>query len=1082
MSKIQTSLPTRIQKFIRENVKPLLASALTFAIVIGGLLAYQSSANNLKISNAAGCTNGAIASSSPACNICNSDSIYNTADKVCDPKPPGCGNGATNPPTCDVCPSEMVMLSGDCVPLCTNGAVNKPTCTNCPAGKSFDGTTCAVCPAGSFCAGGFNSDGTPLKPEQCPINTYCPSGATAPNACPTGKVSPVGSTSLSACVDPSCTNGATNPPACTVCSSDKVLSSGQCVVCANGGCANNVCTNGATNTPTCDVCPSGKLFVNGACGQKAITAEELANAISCTPKVVNASQTVTCIGKSPISPEVAVTGLKVKIGDNGVEVPCRLDTNRLIQCDPINVGTTVGTYDIKAKSDQTNTTNPNGVKVDAVTINNPMGIDDLKTSNTVISCNSGDSVKLNSTTSCTFTLPNGKTLPDGFKLSVGDGNPDGSSCVAGANNLITCTNVATGSQTGMQPIKNKVGTATAETGSKANVTADGNGNTLADVINCTPKSAPINTSVKCSGTIPTNTVFTNVKIKVGPGGTEVVCVISGSTITCPDANVGSAGGNLDVLGKSDQITTYTKVDAINVLDYIKAEDMSKINISCNNNKVVLFNSSTTCTFTLPDGKTLPDGFAMGIGDSDPTKSKCVIGNANVVTCSVVPSGSQIGSQPIKVSFSGGTPTDTTQKVTIVKPALPEDIDNAINCTPAAVRPGENVKCSGNLPANVVAEDVKIKLGDTEVVCTVSSPNSSGIRTIDCPTIKAPTTNGVYNVTATMKDLTSSDPNAKTTPKTVSTINVQDQGSTITSDDIKNNNLNISCNTGKDVPVNSVTDCSFTLLPNKFLPADFKLSIGDGNSGQSGQICVVANDKISVVCSNVPTGSKTGMQTVFATLLDASKKSTKIDTGKQVNIVNSINTNPSQITTICPDGQYSLRESASSSAVCTACPKGSYCPKGSITPVLCPTGFTTSGQGANSIDDCNVTNSCLAGQYSQKDLTNGTASCKVCPAGSYCGGGTDQLKSCPKGYYCPDGATNPVACPVGFTTTSEGSKSASDCNVALLTTVPVSTTTTTTNTVRTGGSSTFISTVVTILGLVLAVVAFRETKKRTLQMK
>ena len=1077
MSNIQQN----IQKFVRENIKPLLASVLTFTIVIGGLLAYQSSANNLKISNAAGCSNGAIPSSSPACNVCDSSSIYNSADKVCDPKPPGCGNNASNPPTCDVCPSELVLISGDCVPLCTNGAINKPICTNCPAGKSFDGTNCVICPAGSFCAGGLKPDGTPVGPMQCPVNTYCPAGSTTPNACPAGKVSPAGSTSLSACVDQNCTNGAINPPSCNTCTSDKVLSNAQCVVCANGGCLNNICSNGATNPPMCDTCPAGKLFVNGSCGQRAITADELANAISCTPKVVNVSQIVTCTGKAPISPEVAVTGLKIKVGDNGVEVACRLDANRLIQCDPLNVGPNIGTFDIKAKSDQTNGTNPNGVKVDAVTVNNPLGPDDLKNSNTQVSCNGGDSVKVNSTTTCTFTLPTNKTLPEGFKLSIGDGNIDGSSCVVGANNLVTCTNVATGSQTGMQPIKNKVNNIVAETGSKANVTADGNGNTLADVINCTPKSTPINTTIKCTGTIPANTVFSNIKVKVGTGGTEVSCTISGSTITCPDANVGNAGGNLDVLGKSDQITVYTKVDAVNVLDYVKAEDMEKINISCNNNKVILFNSTTTCTFTLPDGKTLPEGFNLGIGDGDITKSKCVVGNANAVTCTNVATGSQIGSQPIKVSIGGSAPVDTKQKVTIVRPALPEDLDSAINCTPAAVRPNENVKCGGNLPANVVAEDVKIKLGDTEVSCTVSSPNVNGVRTIDCPVIKAPATNGVYNVTATMKDLTGTDPNARTTPKVVAIITVQDQGNTMTPDDIKNNNLNIICNTGKDVPVNSITDCSFTLLQNKFLPADFKLSIGDGNPAQAGQVCVVANDKIAVTCTNVPTGSKTGMQSVFATLPDASGKSTKVDTGKQVNVINNANTNPSQVATICPDGQYALRESSSAQAVCTICPKGSYCPKGSITPILCPAGFTTAGQGANSADDCSITNNCPAGQYSQKDFTNGTTSCKVCPAGSYCLGGTDQPKLCPKGSYCPEGATTPTACPIGFTTASEGAKSSSECNIALLTTTTIVSNSNPT-TVRTGGSSTFISTLVTILGLLLAIVAFKETKKRTLKVK
>jgi hypothetical protein len=1024
-----SNFQTQIKNFVRANVKPLIAFALTFVTIAGGLLAYQSTGAS-KLSNAAGCNNGALATSAPACNICPSGTVFNV--DICDPIPPGCSNGATNPPQCDVCPSEMVLVAGDCVPMCTNGAINKPACNNCPAAKYYDTATasCVSCPAGSYCSGGLDPNGNPIDKVQCPVNTYCPAGSTAPTNCPTGTVSPVGSTSASACVVPTCTNGATNPP-------------------------------------QCDVCPAGKVFVNGNCGQRAITADELANAITCTPKVVNINQTVQCTGKAPISPEVLVTGLTIKVGDAGTPATCTLDANRLIQCNPVNVGGNIGAFDIKANSDQTNPTNPTGVKVDAVTVNNPLLPTDLN--NTPITCNSGASVKVSTTTTCTFTLPDNKTLPADFKLAIGDGNPAGSNCSVGANNLVRCDNVPTGSQVGQQPVKATSNGQTADTGSKVNVTTDGNGNTLADLIKCTPTTTTINTTVTCSTpagkSIPNGTVFSGIKVKIGTNGTQVNCTIANNMISCPPANVGAIAGTLNALATADQVTTPAVVDTINVLDYLTPADMTKVNITCNNNKVVMVNSVTICNFTLPDGKTLPTDFKMGIGDGDLSKSACAVGAGNVVTCSNVPTGSQIGSQPIKVTTGTATPTDTTQKITVVRPATTDELDTAISCTPSTARPNENVKCTGNLPANVVAEDVKVKLGDKEVLCTVSSPNANGVRTIDCPVIQAPATNGTYPVTATMKDLLSTDSNARTAPKTVDTITVKDGGSTLLPTDIKDNNLNIICNTGKDVPVNSVTDCKFTLPDGKFLPADFKLSIGDGDPKQAGQVCIVADDKKTVTCTNVPTGSQIGSQIVYATLPDATGKSTKVDTGKKVNV---IKVDYPQVALVCPAGQYTLKLSSADTARCVVCPKGSYCINSEKIP--CPAGFTTAGEGAKSKDECNVpTTNCPAGQYSQKDSTNGSATCKVCPAGSYCVGGNEQPKICPKGSYCPEGSSTPTQCPTGFTTAGEGAKSKDECNVA------------TGNTIRTGGTAIF-SAIMTIFAVISIAVIYTQNKKQSLQIK
>jgi hypothetical protein len=164
--------------------------------------------------------------------------------------PNACANGATNPPTCDICPADRVMDGGSCVvcgndgctggacnnggsnppvctpPSCANGATNPPTCDICPADRVMDAGSCVVCGNGG-CTGGA-----------------CNNGGSNP---------PV-------CTPPSCANGATNPPTCDICPADRVMDAGSCVVCDNGGCTGGNCNNGSVTKPACTL-PTGSLSV-----------------------------------------------------------------------------------------------------------------------------------------------------------------------------------------------------------------------------------------------------------------------------------------------------------------------------------------------------------------------------------------------------------------------------------------------------------------------------------------------------------------------------------------------------------------------------------------------------------------------------------------------------------------------------------------------------------------------------------------------------------------------------------------------------------------------------------------------------
>jgi len=63
---------------------------------------------------------------------------------------------------------------------------------------------------------------------------------------------------------------------------------------------------------------------------------------------------------------------------------------------------------------------------------------------------------VNSTTTCTFTLPSNKTLPTDFKLSIGSGTPGGTCTATGSS--VSCVSVPTGNSVGNIPIYGNLGT------------------------------------------------------------------------------------------------------------------------------------------------------------------------------------------------------------------------------------------------------------------------------------------------------------------------------------------------------------------------------------------------------------------------------------------------------------------------------------------------------------------------------------------------------------------------------------------------------------------------------------------------
>ncbi|CAG5113760.1 Oidioi.mRNA.OKI2018_I69.chr2.g7850.t1.cds [Oikopleura dioica] len=112
-----------------------------------------------------------------------------------------------------------------------------------------------------------------------------------------------------------------------------------------------------------------------------------------------------------------------------------------------------------------------------------------------------------------------------------------------------------------------------------------------------------------------------------------------------------------------------------------------------------------------------------------------------------------------------------------------------------------------------------------------------------------------------------------------------------------------------------------------------------------------------------------------------------------------------------------------------CPKGSYCPPGSIFPELCDAGTYGPAEGFRSSYECIP---CDEGTYCPERGMEITG--QNCTAGYYCSGGSKSKNPidgvtgniCPKGYYCEAGTPQPQECNEGFATLFEGATSSTDC--------------------------------------------------------
>jgi hypothetical protein len=129
-------------------------------------------------------------------------------------------------------------------------------------------------------------------------------------------------------------------------------------------------------------------------------------------------------------------------------------------------GLAAGIYSITAKA----TDSSSGVTTSSavnVTITTPLSTaDDIKI--LTVKC---DDTLISTNTKCSFTMPDYRTLPDGFQIVIGDGSSSGTCTLDVATNLVTCNSVSAGSVAGKLPIYIKIGSgAKLDTGETVNIT------------------------------------------------------------------------------------------------------------------------------------------------------------------------------------------------------------------------------------------------------------------------------------------------------------------------------------------------------------------------------------------------------------------------------------------------------------------------------------------------------------------------------------------------------------------------------------------------------------------------------------
>ena len=315
-----------------------------------------------------------------------------------------------------------------------------------------------------------------------------------------------------------------------------------------------------------------------------------------------------------------------------------------------------------------------------------------------VSCTSA---AVNSTTTCTFTLPANRTLPTGFRLGAGDSTPGGTCTASGSN--VTCNGVPTGSQTGLQPIFGQISTEPkTDTGERVQinpVATAGDNTTIITPTRITDadltrlgftcgvsNTVTVSSTTTCTGTLPNNRILDpNSPLRLSIGDATTLsdnCTVTNSSITCTNVPTGSQTGSIPVrarLGSGPVTDTTQRVTVVAAttnnnpsIRLITNADLPNIgtgnandpfsSLICGASDVVRAGGTTTCFGTLREGWAIPAGFRFGVGTNP--GGVCTQSDRNIF-CTNVPVTDVAGNNvPVRAQIDNGPVTDTGKRVSV----------------------------------------------------------------------------------------------------------------------------------------------------------------------------------------------------------------------------------------------------------------------------------------------------------------------------------------------------------------------------------------------------------------------------------
>ncbi len=372
-------------------------------------------------------------------------------------------------------------------------------------------------------------------------------------------------------------------------------------------------------------------------------------------------------------------------------------------------------------------------------------------------------------------------------------------------------------------------------------------------------------------------VVTDGRLQVLPLQTGSVAIDSVVTADCTDYN----GNNLttDQLGNSrpngakcdagafETNQTSNLGNPTTVVTGNIGDAFPTINLSGNT-----LANDTAATFTPAGSTTQVTGTIQG-GNFVPNSGQNIPDNASTGTANGVLSSQGVPNLNI--------PTKFTTKATAAQ------LNTAIDCAPDSVAPNANVICAGQLPANVTAPSLTIKVGPNGTAatcntlsdgtisgCTASVGNSNG--TFDILASTSNVINAVIDSVVVANGDTSGGGNNGGGNTNGGGGNTTTTPTTLTENDL--NTLTFTCS--QFVYANSMTTCNGNLPANKQLGGN-TLKISIGNTNRLSDSCIV--NGVNFTCTNVPVGSISGSQPIFAKI----NAGGLIDTGKKVTVSNLV---------------------------------------------------------------------------------------------------------------------------------------------------------------------------------------------------